>query len=56
MDGWIEDSIAIVDAYKASIAIRIMSDTRDRRKTETKIKGVVVIHIGSLPYSVGIHS
>jgi hypothetical protein len=29
---------AIVDAYKASIAIRIMSDTRDEEKTETKIK------------------
>jgi hypothetical protein len=29
MDGWIDDySIAIVDAYKASIAIRIMSDER----------------------------
>ncbi len=27
-----EDSIAIVDAYKASIAIRIMSDTRDEEK------------------------
>ncbi len=32
MGGWIEDSIAIVDAYIASIAIRIMSDTRDEEK------------------------
>jgi hypothetical protein len=30
-----------VDAYIARIAIRIMSDTRDGRKTETKIKGVL---------------
>jgi hypothetical protein len=36
MDGWIEDSIAIDDAYKASIAIRIMSDTRDEEKNRNK--------------------
>ena len=34
MDGWIEDSIAIVDAYTASIAIRIMSDTRDEEQEQ----------------------
>ena len=37
MDGWINDySIAIVDAYIASIAIRIMSDTRDEKKDRNK--------------------
>ena len=38
MDGWINDySIAIVDAYIASIAIRIMSDTRDAEKDRNKL-------------------
>ncbi len=37
MDGWMNDySIAIVDAYIASIAIRIMSDTRDEEKDRNK--------------------
>ena len=35
MDGWMHDySIAIVDAYIASIAIRIMSDPRDEEQEQ----------------------
>ncbi len=41
MDGWMNDhSFAIVDAYKASIAIRIMSDMRD----EVLVGGKVGAH------------
>ncbi len=37
MDGLMNDySIAIVDAYIARIAIRIMSDTRDEKKERNK--------------------
>ncbi len=44
MDGWIEDSIAIVDAYIASIAIRIMSETRDKEKDRNKDQRCVARH------------
>ena len=45
MDGWMNDySIAIVDAYKASIAIRIMSDTRDEEKDRNKDQRCLARH------------
>jgi len=37
-------SFAIVDAYKASIAIRIMSDTRDEEKDRNKDKRCLARH------------
>ncbi len=37
-------SFAIVDAYKASIAIRIVSDTRDEEKDRNKDQRCVARH------------
>ncbi len=37
-------SFAIVDAYKTSIAIRIMSDTRDEEKDRNKDQRCVARH------------
>ena len=42
MDGQV--LIAIVDAYIASIAIRIMSDTRDEEKDRNKDQRFVARH------------
>jgi hypothetical protein len=45
LDGWMNDySFAIVDAYKASIAIRIMSDTRDEEKDRNKDQRCLARH------------